>query len=391
MQNVVGAIASKENFLYRSREIDRIMRNLESGANIQLAAPRRVGKSSILHYFLNTPIKGFIFMYVDVESARSKQEFYWKLYREAIHSQELNDRKNLFKQLTDKAAAALKRLKGLKIGGVIEIDYSNEMDYEEELLNLLEGIDLGDDRLVIMVDEFPEVLLNIVEDDRGDPSNARSFLQSNRGFRNNRRIQGKVQFIYTGSNSLNATAMDLGSTELINDLPSMPVYPLTVDEARELLTKVLKTYSISIGDDELSYAIEKVEWLTPFYFQLMIQELIDIIGSDKKVTIDKIDDAILLISHPRNNNHFHHYIKRIKRVFGEDRMGFVTSFLNELAREPTLTKAHAINLAEGKLSEQQLNVIFTSLEMDGYIVQVKGSAGTYKFNSPILKNWWNSR
>ena len=393
MQNIVGQIASKENFFNRPREIKRITRNLQAGANIQLAAPRRVGKSSILHFFLNNPLKGFIFIYIDVESVRTTTDFYRKIYREVLRNEDLAEMKNLFKQLTEKAGAALKKLKNIKLAGIAEIDLREEVevDYEEELLNFLGGIELDGDRLVIMVDEFPEVLLNMVEDDKGNPKNARSFLQSNRAFRNNRMIQGKVQFIYTGSNSLNGTVTDLGSTELINDLPSMPVYPLEVGEAKQLMTEILGTYGISIGENELDYAIQKVDWLIPFYFQLLIQELLDLLEEGEPISNHRIDEAILQITQPRNNNHFHHYVKRMTRVFPGERMKFVSAFLTQLAQEPMLTKAQAINIAHENLTEQQVKIILTTLETDGYIVEVKENPGSYKFNSPILKIWWHSQ
>ena len=76
--------------------------------------------------------------------------------------------------------------------------------------------------------------MNILEDDKGDPKNARKFLQVNRELRNNSALLGKVQFIYTGSSSLNITVSNLDSSALINDLNSIAVDPLTKEEAEEL-------------------------------------------------------------------------------------------------------------------------------------------------------------
>ena len=66
MKNIVGQIASKEDFYYRKKEIDRIHRTLDAKANIQLAAPRRVGKSSILYYLMDNPQPGYIHLYIEV-------------------------------------------------------------------------------------------------------------------------------------------------------------------------------------------------------------------------------------------------------------------------------------------------------------------------------------
>jgi len=392
MRNVVGAVASKEDFFDRPREIKRIKRNLEAGANLQLAAPRRVGKTSILHYFLNNPLEGFAFVYVDVESARTKQDFYKKVYREILRSEELNNKKNLITQIKEKAGAALKRLKNVKIGSLGEIIFedNDDVDYEDELISFLEGFDLKGDRLVIMIDEFPEVLLNMVEDECGTKA-ARHFLQSNREFRNKKALQGKVQFIYTGSNSLNLTVANLDSTELISDLPAMPVYLLEVDQARQLIKTVLSTYGVQITEECIAYMIQSIEWLIPFYFQLVIQELLDILEEGEEITEEKIEKAIGLVLHPRNDNHFHHYIKRIKRVFGESKMKYIKNFLNRLSQEGNIHLNQAIDMAEGQLEPGEVKAVLNSLAVDGYIVEIADTPDIYKFNSPILKNWWRDQ
>lgn len=81
MENIVGQIASQGNFYMRKREIREIMRNLKANANIQIAAPRRVGKSSILYHLKDFPEMGFINLYIQVESSRNKDDFYRKIYR----------------------------------------------------------------------------------------------------------------------------------------------------------------------------------------------------------------------------------------------------------------------------------------------------------------------
>ena len=390
MKNVVGQVAAKENFYNRPREIARIKRNLEAGANIQLASPRRVGKSSILQYFLDNPIDGFIFIYKDVESARTKQGFYEKIYSECIRNKVLLEKRGLWKQLTEGINAGLRKLKSLKLGplGEITLAHDVEVDYEEELLNFLEGIDIGENKLVIMIDEFPEVLLNMVEDEAGNHKTARSFLQSNREFRNNRAIHGKVQFIYTGSNSLNGTVTELKSTELINDLPSMPVNPLHEPEAMEMIQNIMAGYGFGISDEMLKYMIRQVEWLIPFYFQLVIQELLDLLDEGEEITEQRIDKAIEQIALPRNDNHFQHYMTRLNRVFGQGRTDFIRKTLNRLVEAKELTKSQIIDFGHGGLSEHQVKVLLDSLLVDGYLVKTSDDTETYKFNSPILANWW---
>ncbi|PSL50243.1 hypothetical protein CLV51_1011587 [Chitinophaga niastensis] len=48
MKNVIGLPARGENFYQRTREIEKVIQSLSNGNNIQITAPRRIGKTSIL-------------------------------------------------------------------------------------------------------------------------------------------------------------------------------------------------------------------------------------------------------------------------------------------------------------------------------------------------------
>jgi AAA+ ATPase superfamily predicted ATPase len=389
MQNIVGQIASKTNFYMREKEIRRIKMNLNAGANIQIAAPRRVGKSSILYYFLDNPEKGFIHIYLQVESARSKNDFYRKLYKEIIKSEAVGSGKRFFDQLKSTGNFFLSKLKGVKIGGSgIDFHDAEDIDYEEELSNLLLGLDLDGDRLILMVDEFPEVILNIVEENKGDIVEAKKFLQSNRELRNNAKLNNKVQFIYTGSNSLNLTVGNLDSSSLINDLAAVPVSPLSKDEARDLIQSIMSTYKYNISGEIVDYIIEQVEWTIPFYFQLVIHEVLNDANPGDEITTDIIDRALKSALEQRNDHHFEHYVKRLKRVFKPNEQQFIQKFLCVLCKNNTLDRNDAIDIATGVLTEDETRRLLEALKYDGYIINENNT--NYKFTSPILKNWWHN-
>lgn len=391
MQNVVGQIASKEDFYFRKKEINRLIRTLNAKANIQIAAPRRVGKSSILYFLKDNPQKGYINLYIEVESARSKNEFYRKIYREIIKSEVVSVGKKFTEQFTTNKGGFFSRLKGVKIAGVgIDFNDADEINYEEELTNLLIGIDLGEDRLVLMIDEFPEVILNIVEDNKGDITEAKNFLQSNRELRNNANLHGKIQFIYTGSNSLNITAANLDASSLINDLNSVPVEPLSEDESEEFIAQVLSTYGYTINDAQLKYMVSLTKWNIPFYFQLLIQEIINNIEPEDDITNEIIDDSFKKILGQRNDHHFEHYVKRLKRIFTIPQQKFIQLFLNKLAQmDGSITRAEAQDIAHGVLSEAETRKTLDALKYDGYVINTNDpEQPEYQFNSPILKQWW---
>lgn len=390
MENIVGQIASRDNFYMRNREIRQIMQNLRANANIQIAAPRRVGKSSILYHLMDYPEKGFINLYIQVESARDKNDFYRKIYREILKSEAVSSGKRFADQFKANKGGFLSRLKGISFAGAtLDFQETPEINYEEELTNLLLGLDLGEDKLVLMIDEFPEVILNIVEDSKGDVNDAKRFLQSNRELRNNHGLHGKVQFIYTGSNSLNLTVSNLDASSLINDLVSITVDPWKPEEAEELITKVLNTYKYKIDPEQLTYLVSKMEWNIPFYFQLVIKEIMYQIDPEDDITNEIIDISYKKIVEQKNDNLFDHYVIRLKRIFSEPQRKFVQLFLNRLAQTDAMSRGEVLNLAYDILSEAEVHKTLDALRYDGYIINAAGTGDkAYKFNSPILKQWW---
>jgi hypothetical protein len=390
MKNIVGQVASKENFYPRVKEIRNIMRLLDAGANIQLSAPRRVGKSSILIYLKDNPVVGYHFVYIDVESARDLQNFYRKIYKEILKSDVVSTIRRIKEQFREGKNKFFSKLKNVKLGslGEFELNEDEVVDYEEELINFLSGVDLDNKKLVIMVDEFPEVILNNVQDNNGDFTEARTFLQSNRALRNNDVLRGRVQFIYTGSSSLNTTAEALKSTELINDIAAVPVGPLSETEAKDLVRRVLEEYEYNISENELNFLVLKVEWLIPFYFQLAIHEIINLVDSKDEITEKVIFNALEQISTQRNDHHFEHYVKRLRRIFPEGQYKFIQVLLNYMCQVEKMTKDEILNSSHGIVPEIEVRGILSSLINDGYLVMIPGEDRVYKFNSSIFKKWW---
>lgn len=64
MKNVIGLPARGTSFYQRNREIEKVTRALANGNNIQITAPRRVGKTSILWYLLDNNIDDRHYIYI---------------------------------------------------------------------------------------------------------------------------------------------------------------------------------------------------------------------------------------------------------------------------------------------------------------------------------------
>jgi uncharacterized protein len=389
MKNIIGAPARKEGFYQRNLEIERILQKIEDGNNLQIAAPRRVGKTSILFSLLDNKNNNHIYVYVDTEAIDNTQDFFKKILKEILKADEIKKSATL-KKLFESGNKFLKRIKSVTIAGTgLEFTDSDQaIDYKEEVENLLSGIALENERkLILLIDEFPQTIQNILDANNANTKPAIKFLQSNREIRLNPDINGQVFFIYTGSIGLNHTVSAIDGTAFINDIHSIEVGPLTLEESHELISALLDSKKINISKEASRYLMDKVEWLIPFHIQLAAQEILSSSPTNSQATPQLIDTAFENILARRNNNHFEHYYSRLKKSFKNDAFTFATAVLNKIAEKTTVTQAELFDIAVTVGIQDEWKNIIEILIYDGYINN-NPDTNIYRFNSPILRMWW---
>jgi uncharacterized protein len=391
MKNVIGTPARGESFFPRHTEIERILLHLDSGNNLQIAASRRIGKTSILFHLLDNRLEGYVYVYVDTEAIDDENEFFKKLLKELLRVDEIRG-SGMLKKLLEQGHKLLKRVKSIKLlePGIEFSEDGGQIDYKEDLLNFLLGMQLeGDKKLIILLDEFPQTIQNIIERNEGDHKAAQKFLQSNREIRLHPDILPKVKFIVTGSIGLNHTVAGINASAFINDLVSVEVGPLSDPEAHEFVKLVLAEKRFYISNEAAAYLFRRIEWLIPFHMQLAIQEIVSLAKStgQTEITVGTIDKAFDAITSPKNNNHFDHYYARLKKHFKNGTLDYVFELLDTLATTGAITKAYMFELSAKYGLQSRYRQIAEALVYDGYINNIDDH-NIYRFNSPILRKWW---
>ncbi|MDL5515014.1 ATP-binding protein [Arenibacter sp. M-2] len=198
MKNVIGTPARGKDFFQRKREIYKIIKAIEEGANIQLAAPRRVGKTSILMHLLDNQPNDNHYLYLDTEAISDTNDFFKKIYSEVIKSNCVSGSVKVIQQIKGAGNSFLKKIKGINVSGAgLELSETEDLNYYNELINLLKGIQLDKGKIILMIDEFPYTISNIIDKTKSNDE-AITFLQLNRSLRLDPNINLKIQFIYTG-------------------------------------------------------------------------------------------------------------------------------------------------------------------------------------------------
>ncbi len=378
MSIIVGQAVRGENFWERKYELEDIWSAIESGSHILISAPRRVGKTSILYKIIDEPKENYIPIYIDTESADSQNEFWEKLFN-ALMNEEFTGKLQSF------SATLYQKIKTIKFKKIsasgVEFGDGEVVDYKEAFRRVVKDLD-DDKKIIIMIDEFAQTIENIIKYE--DTQNALSLLKSHRELRQDIKVSNKVTFIYAGSIGLESVVAKIGATKHINDLNNIKVSPLTIQEAQTFTQKLASTNNIEIDEDTIAYLLEKVEWLIPFYIQLIVQEVKKISRREPTIRLETIDQAISNSLEYRN--YFENWQSKLREAFENREYLFAKEVLNKISSLETLTYRKIANIATKHQLEDSREIL-QALVYDGYINN-NDDPKIYRFNSPILRAWW---
>lgn len=376
MQNIVGQTPRGKDFFPRNTIVERIYRRLESGSHLFLSAPRRSGKTSIMRFLEDEPRNGFLFLYLTVEDVADSEQYFRVLSEELLQSEALSKLAKLNEKVKSSLLAFAGRFKKIKVFGFeFETTPSEKPTFREEFENLLRNLDTDGTTICIMVDEFP-VALEAIAKSKGNEE-AVHFLHVNRSLR--QKAKPGIRFIYTGSIGLPNIARKLGATSTINDLAIVEIPPLLREEGIEMARKIFSNYKVNIPDETIGYMLDRIEWLMPFFIQLVIQMVIDEAESEgQHIPKDMIDTVLAKASNHRNNIYFENYFSRLDKTLPPDESQTAKSILAEIAIKGQVPAA--------SFNQSNAPSVLEILEFDGYIHLDESKI--YRFNSPILRMWW---
>jgi uncharacterized protein len=386
MKGIIGNPARNEKFFDRKDILDEIYEAIEDGNNLLISAPRRVGKTSILFYLADHPTDKFYIVYTITESINDSNQFFQKLFESILDSDTLDNYGKIPGKAIDLFKEWASRIKSFSIkDGSIEFADKREGDFYKEFLTFLDKIDLNGNQIVLMIDEFPVTVENIIKE-KGTEA-AISFLKQNRAIRQNEKLSKKIKFIYTGSIGLYSIVRSIDSTVEINDLMEIKVKPLSLHDSKLFITKLLSEHNINISSDSLEYLIDKIEWTIPFYLQLAAREIRDIYQINPK----EIDRQFINVAFNKiienGNIYFDHYRGRLNKIFEHTELEFIKALLKKLAETISIQSNVIHDLAVKYSVENKYKLLLDALIYDGYIMNTTES-DSYRFYSPILKKWW---
>ena len=375
---VVGAVAEGDSYLGRPRLVCNVWKLVAAGEHLLMAAPRRVGKTSFMRDVEREPEPGFHPVYLIVESARDEKDLFRKLYAKAI---EMVSTKV---ELTRKLGALWKRLSvevttdGLKLTAA-------DADSYNDLLILLKGLP-AKEHFVFLVDEFSQAVENIRKIHGAEA--AVGLLHKMRELRQDPDVVKRVSFVFAGSVGLEQIVGKLNASHAINDVLAFDMPPFTPKEAHALLERILDGSGADMPMPVREHLLEKLVWLIPFFIQVVMNEVEEILNEEEGTTVTKklVDHAFTKALAKRN--YYDHWHQRLSILFDTLERRYAKEVLNlcSAGKPVAMDKVHDIGTTKHKLPDTYMDIV-RSLIHDGYLVR-DGDARALRFASPLLMRWW---
>jgi hypothetical protein len=380
MENKTGIPVRGPDFFKRDNLITQAWDLIEKGSNILIAAPRRVGKTSLMFYLVDHPQKKYKCLYITTESVNNENEFYRKLVNKLVKT----DYVKKLKKIQTYFIIHFPEIKKIGPEG-IEFGSKETHNYIELASQILKSINSGGFKLVLLFDEFPETLDNIIRDE-GENAGIH-FLQSNRELRQDPEIITNVRFIYTGSIGIENIVGMLNASSTIMDLSRLKITPLGYEEAKEFFMLLLENAAFKMPLILADRALEEIKWLIPFYIQLIVEELSNICRDKNISSVSReiLDGAFTSLLERRNA--FEHWHTRLRASLRTAEYNFSKELLNTASENDKIHSNEIVDIAVKYKLESKYKDLVNSLIYDGYINNQE-EENIYRFNSPLLRMWW---
>lgn len=399
LKRAVTNYVTGEKFWDREQDIDLFTELLDEGAHILMAAPRRIGKTSLMREVANRVQDRYYCLHVDLQKAESPADAIAELSK-ATHP---------FKKLWDKTKGIFKNiLNGVK-------DNIESFGIDDLTVTLRSGLTAGDwqnkgDQLfstlaeaekpvIIFFDEFP-ILVNrllkgkefrITPERRNATDIFMSWIRDN-----SIRHKGKIRIVITGSIGIEPALRQADLSSSLNTFMPFLLPVWSNEVAKECLEALANQYEIAFHPEAINMIIEKLGYLIPHHVQLFFDNIyMDCKRRDyKKVTekhVNEVYETKMLSI--QGHAELSHMEERIKMVFGLEVYPIALEILTEAAVKGYLDNNSAIAICQNyeiaALDQKEiLREILEILEHDGYLYQDKNR---YIFVSHLLRDWWKAR
>jgi len=390
MNITIGNVVRGSNFFDRELLLEKLWGILETDS-VLLAAPRRVGKTSIMHRIIDHPAGDFVVLFLDGQSYTTADDLVTDLI---IKAGELTgDTKGFIGKTFSKVQKNLEEIAIWKLRIQLRKEVAGR--WREEGERAVRGILEHPGRLVLVLDELPIMLHKMVQRDTDQgKQDAVDLLDWLRYLRTQPEMNLRVRQIAGGSIGLPRIASYLGASHKINDLRQVEVGPFDRDTARELATILLESRDVELDFATMEFFLDQVGTFLPIYIQIMAAAVADEVREKKikatpKVVTRCYEERAL---GPEYKICFEDYFERLHRYYRPDETRTAQRILRELAlSDEAVARSTLLALFHKEMGPEcnatEFDLLLNWLRDDFYIEDVQ-EGRQILFKNKWLKDWW---
>ncbi|MGK3960679.1 ATP-binding protein [Sorangium sp. So ce118] len=400
----VGNWVSGERFWNREKEIWDLKELLGEGANVLIAAPRRVGKTSVMRKLCEELEQGnYRCLFLDLQRSQSGEDVIVELGVATRPHQTLWDRA---KELVRDKAERLESLGTEEFKLTFREHLKQDWQAKgERLFDALAGGD-EDRPVVIFMDELPILVNRLLKGDEYIITPERrkltdeflSFLRAQ-----TIKHRSKIRLVVAGSIGLEPVLRQAGLSATINTFTPFELRPWDEETAVGCLEALANNYSVVLIEGAARRMVEKLGSCIPHHVQMFFNHVYNDTKRRAQQEVS-LEDVERVYKHSmlstRGHAELSHMEERLKLVLGQRDLPLTLDLLTEAAVVGVLTPGASMTLARdsamiaepGAPAEKPQDVlrrVVDVLKHDGYLVD--NDAGALVFGSLLLRDWWKGR
>lgn len=385
VENIVGKPVHDHNFFGRDAELEDLQAITER-EHVLLLAPRRVGKTSLLHALAKRVDRdgSAIGVYASVAAATSESQFVQAILN-AIYATKRG--RKLKRGFVARALGLGRGVKSVKVAGSgVDLE-TRAPSWQEDADRAFAAIVKSELPLLILIDELPVLVLALAKADTSG-ARVRAFLQWFRDLRQQIAGASKLRFVLSGSIGLDNVTRRHQLTETINDLRLWPLGPFQPAAAHEFLGHLAASYEIELGPELRTAVCGVAEWLIPYHLQVIFSELREQ-SKAMQPTLALLNVTIETLLDRRT--YFSYWDERLHDALGEPSASIARAMLAICARDPAGATPDAMNQSIAAIVPDPLERarafkwVVDVLSNDGYLVL---QDSRWRFRSGLLRRYW---
>lgn len=371
------------DFFNREKERANLWRHFKKTRNVLMLAPRRIGKTMLLHKLAEESEEhGFRGVVVDVEGYGEEKDFFQQLCSSI--QEELGVGKSLITTFTNRLKQAIHGDDSLKDWRQLLL-HTDWQHFAEELLATLNKQHNGE-QLLIMVDEVPIFIMALIK--KYDSDRAKSFLY---WLRNMQTRYPNIRWLYTGSIGLDAVARRDGMEGALVDMEVYPLPPFERATAEAFLHHTADKDSCTLSEAALENIIQGLGWLSPYYLDKITSDACErahggtITGEISKQALEAMLDKSKRV-------YWSPWREHLDKNFPEPERTQLYTVLEVVAADPAGARLDtifmALNRGSVQISAKEQRFLIDTLVTDGYITPCSDDPERYCFVMNLLRLWW---